>query len=384
MGPKILLAFLSTVIGFLAVESAATVSPVPACRLDDSMAGEVRETVERATATYQALGKLLPFSRVEVNPKTDTISSGILIVWVLRNASRDAVDAHGCSNRPADKDKELDDLSVRGGCYVASAGKPEMRCSADAVKLFADRGNGSLQPNPALLYVLAHELAHILQKRAGEYSGRAVPLTASQDQATRLQMLRDNCDPVSTKREERADELAFSVLAKGLPAPPYKEPALSERGSLLWNIDRLALASDAWQREGSMLETMSAPKVHEAFEPTEFPMPPKKIRTSARRFVCDVLQSKGKAVSFPARSSTHPPVEVRLRNIVEVLKPIAQQLPSIGGARGYEPVARLQQDLGDIFSHMYRETGVYTEALHESICSIVNAENPVKVCGKGR
>jgi hypothetical protein len=132
-----------------------------------------------------------------------------------------------------------------------------------------------------------------------------------------------------------------------------------------------------------MREFMSAPKVHKAFEPTEFPTPVKRIKANARRFVCDALQSKGKAVSFPARSTSHPPVEQRLRNIVEALKPIAQQLPSTGGARGYEPVARLQQDLGDIFSHIYRETGVYVEELHKNVCSIVNAENPTKACGKG-
>ena len=176
---KPLLAFLGAVIGCLVAGSAVSADPVPACRLDDSMAGEVRETVERATATYQALGKPLPFSRVEVNPKTAAISDATLTVWVVRDASKGAVDAARCSNRPAAKDEELDDLSVRGGCFVAAVGKPEIRCSDDAVKLFADRGNGGLQPNPALLYVLAHELAHVLQKRAGEYSGRAVTLTVS-------------------------------------------------------------------------------------------------------------------------------------------------------------------------------------------------------------
>jgi len=133
-----------------------------------------------------------------------------------------------------------------------------------------------------------------------------------------------------------------------------------------------------------MREFMSAPQVHKAFEPTEFPTPPKRSEANARWFVCDALQGKGKAISVPARSLTHPSIEQRLRNSVEALKPIAQQLPSTGGVRGYKPIARLQQDLGDIFSHMYRETGVYTEALHENVCSIVNAENPSKTCGKGR
>jgi hypothetical protein len=233
MCAKLLLAFLGAVIGCLVAGSAVAAGPVPTCRLDESMAEEVRETVERATATYQALGKPLPFSRIEVNPKTAAVSDATLTVWLVRDASKGAVDEAGCSNRPAAMGEELDGLSVRGGCFVAAVGTPEISCSADAVKLFADRGSGGLRPNPALLYVLAHELAHVLQKRAGEYSARAVTLTVSQDQAARLQMLRGNCDPVSTRREEAADELAFSVLSTVLLAAPYKEPTLSERGSLL-------------------------------------------------------------------------------------------------------------------------------------------------------
>ena len=297
--------------------------------MDDSLAKEVRETAEQARVAYQALGKPLPSSRVEVNPKTAANLDATLTVWVVRDASKGTVDAAGCSHRPAAKDEELDDMSVRGGCFVAAVDKPEIRCSADAVKLFADRGNGGLQPNPALLYVLAHELAHVLQKRTGEYAGRTVTLTMAQDQATRLQMLRGNCDPVSTRREEAADTLAFSVPAKVLPVDPYKEPTLSERGSLLWNIDRLALVSDAWQRTGGMREFMSAPQVHKAFEPTEFPTPPKKIEANARRFVCDALQAKGKSVSFPIRSLTHPPVEQRLRTSSEHSSPSPSSCPPL-------------------------------------------------------
>lgn len=381
---KSLLALLGGVIGYFVAGSALASGVVPTCRLYGSMTGEVRETMERAIAAYHALGKPLPFNRVEVNSKAAAPSDTTLAVWVIQDASKGAVDKGGCSTQPVANGEELDDISVRGGCFVAALDKPEMRCSAGAVKLFAERGSGGLQPNPALLYVLAHELAHILQNRAGEYSGRVMTLTALQDHASRLLMLQGNCDPVSTRREEDADKLAFSVLVKVLPTAPYKEPALSERGSLLWSIDRLALASDAWQRAGAAREFISVPKMHKAFEPTEFPTPPKKIQANAKRFVCDALQSKGKAVSFPARSPTHPPVEQRLRNIVEALKPVAQQLPSTGGVKDYESVARLQQGLGDIFSFMYRETGIYMEALDKNICSIINTENPDKVCGKGR
>src|SRR5215471_6679184 len=103
--------FLGALIGYCIAGSAVAASPVPACRLDDSLAREVRETAERATVAYQVLGKPLPSNRVEVNPKTAAILDATLAVWVVRDASKGAVDEAGCSHRPAAKDEELDDMS---------------------------------------------------------------------------------------------------------------------------------------------------------------------------------------------------------------------------------------------------------------------------------
>jgi hypothetical protein len=338
------------------------------------MTEEVRDTVNQAITTYQSIGKMVPFNRVEVNPKSATDSDLTLNLWVIRTASKDMIDRRGCPTKsPTNNDVPIDDLSVRGGCYVTATKKPEIRCSAEAITLFGQHPPGQ-HLNPSLLYVMAHEIAHILQKRSGEYAGRSIVVTASHNYESRLHILQQNCDPVTTKREEEADKLAFQVLATALPSSPYREPTLSDRGSLLWNIDRLALSADAWQRGSAIREFTSSPKVHNAFEPTEFPTPPEKTKANAERFVQDVLESNGRVVSFPARSSTHPPIEVRLMNIVDALKPIAKDLPVTGGAKGYEPIAKLQQDLGDITSHIYRETGAYIEALHENVCSIVNAK----------
>ena len=128
-----------------------------------------------------------------------------------------------------------------------------------------------------------------------------------QDRASKLKALQDACDPESTRRESEADALALEAMVHALSKPPYREPALSERGSLYWNIDKLALVTAAWQQNSLEREFMSRPAVHRAFQPNEFPTPPRKIEAKAKRFVCDMLGKSKGHISYPAsRSRTHP------------------------------------------------------------------------------
>jgi len=169
-------------------------------------------------------------------------------------------------------------------------------------------------------------------------------------------------------------------LTRLLAGPPYREPVFSERGSLYWNIDLLAVATDAWRKAALEREFMSQPAIHASFNPTEFPTPAATIQRNAKRFVCDVLTKRRGTILYPGKSATHPRVEQRLQRIAEALTPIAKGLPATGAARDFEPVARLQGDLSPIFTHIYRETGAYLEALQVQICTAANAANPQASC----
>jgi hypothetical protein len=221
--------------------------------------------------------------------------------------------------------------------------------------------------------VLAHELGHLYQRQSGEYSGRTEVIDLKGDRAAKLAQLQASCDPTSVQQEQEADELALDVLKLTLGKPPYREITFSERGSVYWNIDLLALASDRWMEASLQREFISRPKLHPSFEPTEFPTPQETVKKNARRFVCDVLSKHSGRIFYPGKSTTHPPVEQRLRRIAEVLRPVAASLPNAGGSTPFAPVARLQSDLSPIFTQIYRETGVYLEAEHNEVCTIVNA-----------
>ncbi len=344
---------------------------VPSCRLDNADSASVKKAIQLAAATYKQIGRPLPFQSVSLND--DEPMPGALRVYIIKDANKNALSPSGCSSLPPTKDNELDALSVRGGCRLTSADAMEVRCSAEAVHIFADTGNKTNRESPALLYVLAHELGHLYQRQSGEYSGAAEVIDLKADRAAKLVQLQTSCDPTSVQKEQEADELALGVLKLTLGNHPYRETTFSERGSVYWNIDLLALASDRWMDASLQREFISRPKLHPSFEPTEFPTSKGKVKSNARRFVCDVLSKHSGRIFYPGKSTTHPPVEQRLQRIAEVLRSVAASLPNTGGSTQFAPVARLQGDLSPIFTQIYRETGVYLDAEHNEVCTLVNS-----------
>jgi hypothetical protein len=164
--------------------------------------------------------------------------------------------------------------------------------------------------------------------------------------------------------------------------PPYREKLFSSRGSVLWAGDQINLAANTWSQAALEREFISQPAPHKSFVPTEFPTPPTVVRTNAKRFVCDVLTKKSGRVNYPLRSNTHPPLEQRMQQVAEALRAIAEELPQTDGSSDYQPVSQLQAQLGDIFSVIYRETGVYNRAIHKEVCTLVNSDEPVQGCAK--
>ena len=354
--------------------------PPPSCRLDNAGAARVAEALTWAARAYAAIGQPLLYDKVESNPAQPKALAKTVNVYVVIDAARGQTSPQGCSTGPVLKDDELDAISVRGGCVVVAVDHMEIRCSSQSVRQFSDVGNKAGRANPALLYVLAHEVGHLYQRRVGEYSGRVETIDLKATQAVKLETLRSTCDPTSTKREEDADEMALKVLARLVPAPPYREPLFSEQGSVLWAADQLNLAANAWQQANIEREFMSQPKPHPSFVPTEFPTPPATVEKNAKKFVCDVLTKSTGVANYPGRSLTHPSLEQRMRRVAEALKPVAAALPKTGAQQEYKPISVLQEQLSPIFSVIYKETGVYMEGLQSAICKRVNSEAPAAGC----
>jgi hypothetical protein len=378
-GSALLVGCALTLLTALPPPAAAQETPEPACRLDSTNAKVVQTTLELALAAFKSMGKPLPFDAVAVNPSSSP-DVRTMAVYVVKDATVSTVNASGCITKsvPTIKGEELDKHSVRGGCLAA--GKAGViTCSADAVKIFGRTPDGG-KLNPALLYVLSHELGHVAQGRPGEYAGRLQTIDLASPRPQKLAKLQDACEPGMVQAEEDADRQALEVLKRLVPNAPFREPLFSQRGSALWSVDQLNLAANAWSEAALAREFDSQPQPHKAFVPTEFPTPSTKVQANAKAFVCEVLTKKTGRVSYPGRSATHPALEVRIQRVAQGLRQVAAALPANDGSRDYEPVAKLQPQLSEIFNFMYRETGVYMRAIQASVCTRVNSDKPEAGC----
>ena len=136
------------------------------------------------------------------------------------------------------------------------------------------------------------------------------------------------------------------------------------------------LTKDALERE-----FISQPEPHKSFVPTEFSTPVATVKRNSKSFVCDVLTKRSGVVAYPSRAATHPPLEVRMQRVAEALRALSAGLPRADPKVICRSVAVLQEPLSDIFTFMYRETGIYLEAVQSAICTRVNSDLPAKGCG---
>jgi hypothetical protein len=213
-----------------------------------------------------------------------------------------------------------------------------------------------------------------------EYAGRVETIDLAQPQSAKLEILQDSCEPGLTAAEEEADRLAVQVLAALVPEPPYRERVFSEKGSMLWAVDQLNMAANQWRKATLEREFISQPTPHKSFVPTTFPTPVATIDDNAKTFVCDVLTGTTGVVNYPGKANTHPVLEVRMQRVAEALRLLAADLPGIRTDQEYQSISVLQEQLSDILTFMYRETGVYLEAVQGAICTRVNSDDPLDEC----
>lgn len=365
-------------------EIRADVTATPPCRFDVSLNEPVRVTLSHGMEVFKVEKLTLPFDQVAVNSETP-VPPGWLHVEIVKDAAKGQVDQTGCQRNGKDSKGEgpLDQFSVQGGCYV-SGGQPNLlRCSAGAVHSFMTGSSATRPGSPALLYVLAHELAHFHQNRRGEFSGKIETVDLHKPKALKLQQLERNCAPALITKEEEADNLALTVLRKRLPDAPYKEPLFSAKGSMYWNIDRIRLAASECDKLNGLRLELSDVKVHRTFDPNRnitLPASITLVKSASRRFVCDVLKSSKGIIRYPARQSTHPSPVARLRKIADILGGSAAEMSEAGSAEAYQPIANLQAGVSPIFAFFDREFGIYIEEVYSEVCSVVNGGVKEAMC----
>jgi hypothetical protein len=374
------LAFVGLLLALTASSAEPPAEKLPRCRLDSTSASVVKATLLSVADAYVGDNRPRLFNTVEVNPRKPLVNPNTMAVYIISDAAVGSTNAQGCATAPPEDGEKLDEFSVAQVCIALPNDRPEIRCSAQAVKIFSGSASSAAKESSGLLYVLAHEVAHLYQRRAGEYAGRIEVLDLKQNREQKIKIMREACDPPSTRFETEADGMALMVLTRTLPISPYRNLVLSERGSMLWHVDHLNMVAQQWQAVSVQRVAGLQPRSHDAFIQTEWPAPPGAAERNAQQFVCDVLLRDQGQIFYPVSAKSHPPIEQRVRRIAEGLQPIADALPEADGQRPFEAVASLQEQVSPILNLMYRETGIYLESVHKAVCTRFNSDDPTTGC----
>jgi hypothetical protein len=328
----------------------------------------MRSLSRRVLAVY---GRTLPISArdVQVNaPAPDGLT-----FLLIRDGAVGHVDARGClqTEAPAGPEGILDPLSVDQVCDALGR---RIRCSADGIASLRIDAR-PLDMSPALLFLVAHELAHVALGHSGRFGEPLGALSLSLDRQTKLKVLGNQCrkDVDELRKEIAADELAQSALAELLTEPPFLEPVAGRGGSLTFSAARIrheAAALDRWGRR-----RVGAPS--------------DKVLSLGKGALCTVLRARTGGVALPPLGGAHPHGERRLANLSARLRGAAAKVsnnrafvdPSHPGSK-IGNFTDLVRDMGAIDAAMDEQDATATDEDSNAFCQdVYDAEQaPTPVC----
>jgi ankyrin repeat protein len=365
--------FLDVPLGSLAVTG-----QVPACRLDTTIERVVSDASSRIVGAYAQLGIALPFDSVDINVQNDQ-SNRRLAIYLIKDARQDGVDEKSCiltarstpdsppldglcvptrlrncsrsqlremrrrndqmgrfglagacylTNTQACTESEMgktfdniqrDPLTVKGGCVTSIIdGRSTIQCSAGAIKILQTDDAQQREPSAALLFVLAHEMFHVIQANQSAYSGTDSVIDLSASATVKRTQLKQKCDraPALGDTEDAADAAALRVLTVLWPWMQKKIPPSISRNNLVDQIGFGASYLDQylhmWNDGGPVIH-------HPAFEinvvDTDTSVPYTEPDNSAKVFFCDVMRPGRGNMAIPLYHGDHSRLATRMKNI---------------------------------------------------------------------
>lgn len=203
----------------------------PACRVVGATPRIVTDTAELALAALQEE------TTISVPPMSfEPDRPGSITLRLIEDALQGETDTGGClikgrsaigpttvialnGDEPQKDERPLDVWSVRGACQAQAN---EIRCSRSAVELLVVQDlSGSI--SPTLLYVFAHELAHIALGHSRGAAADSFPGSGDARASVVEQAMRAcDGDEAMRTRESEADRLALSAFSRLLES--HREP----------------------------------------------------------------------------------------------------------------------------------------------------------------
>lgn len=336
--------------------------PTAAGRRDAALASDVTSALARIlragqqTSVPPTAAFARVFSRSEVNGTN--FESNVVNVELVSDL------AAGASDR--------DEESVTGLCEALPvAGTAVMRCSADGLAALTAEDRRRGRTPLALIYVLAHELSHVVHGDGRNFLPEAVTLDLTSPPDVKWRTAGRGCDVPSLRNKEvlaferRADDDALETLKAVVLEDAINDPTQDRAVSFAAASVGVWIASEgvsAWARRwqhGAMLPSALA----------DAPLAPDAAYTrwAADRTLCDVLEQSKGYLLVPTFNGTHPSEPARLALISGALAAGAPRFAGVSGVLSDE-VQRLTARLGPISAVIDRQRRDFYESFGEALC----------------
>jgi hypothetical protein len=281
---------------------------VERCMLDN----RARETIQAtADAMLAAIRKThdVKWTSIRVNERVDNA----LPLWIVHDADAVVPREAGEFESPVTGEclfellkaprPVLDEFTVRGVC---TAGTNEIRCSAQALEGLR-LAEGELQASPTLLYLLGHELGHLVLGHVGSLAQPDPTVDLSLSEAQKLARLTQACflDRSQLEREEAADAFALGSLGAAFSEPPFLVQELGPGGSVLQH---------AWTATDGLRKVLETPGHREAEWFLESPEGTE-IQTAAVTSACSVINRREGVETLSFAGGDHPHAATRFANV---------------------------------------------------------------------
>jgi len=355
---------------FFAVAHAETIGPAPQCRLQDVHKSAVHDALQRALKVLDPDQKTV--SAVSINSYQN--GDGTLNIQIITDADFRRVDHQGCAPKVTEEIDVVADRftqSTSGMCAVEFTPAPLLKCSASSIDLLMKDAKDPYHPSESLLYILAHELSHVLHHDKAAFAPLLVRIALSDAVEQKWSSLRDVCrdQAQSFPLEVRADDEAITVLSKLLVKPPYKDSTLTPAASLGMAVGRLRLTADHLQ--ASTLNTGEKRRLPRSLVDPHLPSSQAEVHEKGDRALCEVLTENEGELVMPMAGGSHPDAARRMRAISKRLAEFARSLPASPPAPGTPTAGNfddLIKDTSTIFSILDLEEADLWKDFGDYVC----------------
>lgn len=329
----------------------ATVAPQPpktgsyACRYVDKYAQHV------ATAAKFTLRYLSPTS--------------LKTVAVNRSPTDDALTIEILGTRTEACDAGPD---VSAGCVAKRPGN--VQCAAGAIAALTE---GDETANPALLFVLAHEVGHLAQSDDDTaFSGQPPYVDGTAKTETKLEGIRRACQSFKDgiARERDADDRAMSVLEHLLNDPSNDFGGKAMSGPDLSNRVRLAaMRLEVWLGEPNGRHDRT---LVDRVDTQHLPSSPGEARKLADASLCYVLGAKSGRIAIPVFRGDHPDPADRLSRVSAALMSTNPRGALAASHPGFGVIEDLTKALGAVLAESDVQYAQLRDWYGTGLCTATN------------